>query len=122
MAEFVPTPQQQSCAILLSDPGCNMTLTEVATEVGVVRKTLYNWLQDEKFTSYVNKLIDRATDAKLSYAWGCLIKRMEKDTNAIRLFFELKEKYRQRIDINGNNTMTVKFEGIPRPEKPDVSE
>ena len=70
---------------------------------------------------YINGLIDKNTDKELAYAWQCLIGRMEKDTNAIRLFFELKDKYRQRLELGGSGNMTVRFEGIPRPERPETN-
>ena len=45
----------------------------------------------------VSDLVDKYTDAELPNAWRCLLARMPCDTAAIKLFFELKGKYQQKV-------------------------
>lgn len=119
---YIPTPQQQQFAMMLADPNNKMTMAERAREIGVTPKTLYAWMNNQDFMGYVSGLIDKNTDMHLAYAWKCLVDRMQRDTNAIRLFFELKDKIRQRLEVTGQTAMTVKFEGIPRPQRPEAKD
>lgn len=96
-------------AEMLANPDCKLTQTEIAESAGVSRSTFYRWLEDDAFLKGVEKLIDMYTDVKLSYAWRCLLARMPVDTAAIKLYFELKGKYKQKTEIQVNNNP---FEGL----------
>lgn len=94
--------KQREAAEMLANPDISVNKSEIAERVGVGRSTLYRWLKDSKFIKYVDSLIDSYTDAELGTVWKALIKRCaEGDTQAIKLYFELKGKYKQQIEHAG---------------------
>lgn len=102
-ADFL-SPKQLKMAEMLANPENECaSISEMCRELGISRNTYYSrWLQDVKFTEYVDKLITRYTDAQLAEVWRALIKQcVSGNVNAIKLFFELKGRYRQQIDVSG---------------------
>lgn len=98
------TAKQLQMAEMLANPESEYkTVSDMCRELGISRNTYYSkWLQDKKFTEYVDKLITRYTDSELADVWRALIKQCTAgNVNAIKLFFELKGKYRQQIDVSG---------------------
>lgn len=99
------TNEQIQAAELLADPSYKGTRSAIIKQVGVSRTTFYDWFKNQNFVNYVNGLIDTYTDAELSSVWRALIKNCKNgDTRAIKLYFELKGKYKQEvkqeIDVN----------------------
>lgn len=98
------TKKQIELAYMLADPECEYcTIGEMCAAVGVVRSTYYRyWLKNENFISFVNELIEKHTSAELGPVWRSLIRKCHSgDTQAIKLFFELKGKYKQQVDVSG---------------------
>lgn len=98
------SPKQIQMAEMLANPENEYaTVSEMCRKINISRNTYYTkWLRDEAFTSYVDELIARYTDAELASVWRALIKQCTAgNVNAIKLFFELKGKYRQQIDVSG---------------------
>lgn len=94
--------KKRKMAELLVNPDCDLTVTQMCEEIGVSRTAFYNWQKDSDFNGYVNHLIDNYTDSELSNIWKALIgKAKTGSTEAIKLYFELKGKYKQQVDING---------------------
>lgn len=94
--------KQREVAEMLANPDVDGTKTAISENVGVSRTTLYKWLKDPEFIKYVDSLIDSYTDAELSTVWKALIRRcICGDTQAIKLYFELKGKYKQQIEHSG---------------------
>ena len=90
-------------AEMLVNPEYNGTITQMLEECDVPSRTFYHWLEDEEFVEAVNKLVDRYTNSELPRVWKALVRQCEKgDTQAIKLFFELKGKYKRQIDANVN--------------------
>ena len=90
--------KQIKAAEMLSNPDFDGTITRLCECVGVARSTFYHWLEDEVFRDYVDNLIDRYTDSELSRVWKALMRRVDVgDIQAIKLYFELKGKYKQGI-------------------------
>lgn len=80
---------------MLANPDFRGTITELCGIIGVPRRTLYNWLGDDSFRAEVDGLIERYTDSELSRVWKALMKLVDKgNLNAIKLYFELKGKYK----------------------------
>lgn len=91
----VMTSKQKKAGKLLADPRFTGTVADLCKEIGVGRSTFYEWMQSEVFRSYVDGLIEVYTDAELSRAWKALMKLVDQhDIQAIKLFFELKGKYK----------------------------
>lgn len=95
------TGKKRKMAELLVNPECDLSITLMCEKVGVSRTTFYNWQKDGDFAGYVEWLIDSYTDSELANAWKALIKRANGgNVEALKLFFELKGKYKQEVTIN----------------------
>lgn len=95
-------PKQVKCAEMLANPSVDLNKTEIINEVGISRDTFYTWLKKKEFTDYVASLVDKYTDSELSSVWKALIRKCESgDVSAIKLFFELKGKYKNTVDLTG---------------------
>ncbi|MBP3600309.1 MAG: hypothetical protein J6J30_04425 [Clostridia bacterium] len=93
--------KRRKIAELLVNPDCNLSIKEMCEQVGVSRNTFYRWQKEPAFHGYVNFLIDSYTDSELANAWKALIRRATNgNTEALKLFFELKGKYKQEVTIN----------------------
>ena len=97
------TPKQRRLAELLCDPDFAGNITELCRKVGVARSTFYRLQKNNAdFREYVTYLIDSYTDSELAGVWRSLIRKCNTgDASSIKLFFELKGKYRQQVDISG---------------------
>lgn len=108
------TPEQLKAAELLAEPKAKTTITSIAANVGVARSTIYRWLDDDNFRSYLDDLIDKYTDSELGRIWKALIKQcVLGDTQAIKLYFELKGKYKQDINVTSNVGVTI-IDDLPK--------
>lgn len=95
-------------AELLVNPDCDLSVTEMCNQVGVSRNTFYRWQREPAFHGYVNYLIDSYTDSELANVWKSLIRKaMNGDVQAQKLFFEMKGKYKQQVDISGGAVIIV---------------
>ncbi|WP_394137443.1 phBC6A51 family helix-turn-helix protein [Cytobacillus oceanisediminis] len=89
-------PEQVNMARVLADPSETGTIVDLCEKHGVNRRTFYRWMEKKEFVDYVNSLIDQYTDAELAGVWKALaLKARSGDTHAIKLFFEMKGKYRE---------------------------
>ena len=97
--------KQLEVAEMLADPSVEMTKKQICEEADVSRTAFYEWLKKKEFVDYVASLIDKYTDSELSTVWKALIRKCEQgDVSAIKLFFELKGKYKQSVDLTGTVT------------------
>ena len=95
---------QIKMAEMLADPESeHRTITELCGEIGVDRSTYYKYRRNNpKFREYVDDLIEKYTDSATAEVWRSLIKKcIAGDLNAIKLFFELKGKYKQQVQVDG---------------------
>ena len=101
MDKYKPSGKKLLMAKYLADPEFQGTITELCFLVGVARSTFYDWIGDTDFRTYVDELIDKYTDSELSRVWKALMKLIDKgDIQAIKLYFELKGKYKDTIGRN----------------------
>ncbi len=107
--------KQRAVAEMLADPTNMMTDTQIMEECNVPRSTFYRWLrEDEEYIAYLNELIDKYTDAELSRVWKALLRRcISGDTQAIKLYFELKGKYKQNVNVSGSGIVQI-IDDIPK--------
>lgn len=99
--KYKPTGKKMLMAKYLADPDFQGTITDLCAKVGVARSTFYDWIGDNDFRSYVDELIDKYTDSELSRVWKALMKLIDRgDIQAIKLYFELKGKYKDTIGRN----------------------
>ena len=103
------TKKQREAAEMLANPDISCTKTRLCETVGVSRSGFYKWLKDS--------LIDTYTDAELGSVWKALVHRcVIGDVQAIKLYFELKGKYKQQIEHSGNSDFV--FNILPASERP----
>ena len=91
---------KHKAAEMLANPEIR-TKKEVWKQVDIAESTLYNWMKDKDFIELVNKKVEKYTDQALPEVWAALIdKATSGDTQAIKLFFEMKDKYRDRKEFH----------------------
>ncbi len=85
------SPKQRQAAEMLANPDFTGTVTELCKTIDISRTTFYRWMDRQAFRGYLNELIDKFTASELSGVWKALVRKCcGGDTQAIRLFFELK--------------------------------
>ncbi len=100
-------------AEMLANPEFIGTNKELYEAVGISHDTFYRWIKDDEIISYADELIEKYTDAELSAVWkALLIKCKRGDTQAIRLFFELKGRYNQNVNVSGIGIVQI-LDDIP---------
>jgi len=91
------------------------SITETADKAGVARKTIYTWLDDENFNEVLNEKIDKFVNSQTAGVWKSLIANaIDGDTRAIKLFFEMQGKYKDRKEITGKNGGAIEIEQSAR--------
>ena len=94
-------------AEMLADPTVS-SKREVYETLNIPESTFYDWMNKQEFIDMINEKIDKYTDRELAEVWKSLIKEAKMgDTRAIKLFFELKGKYKQEIDIGVKELPTI---------------
>ncbi len=100
-------------AEMLANPEFMGTNKELYETVGISHDTFYKWIKDDEIISYVDKLVEKYTNAELSAVWkALLIKCKCGDTQAIKLFFELKGRYNQNVNVSGVGIVQI-LDDIP---------
>jgi hypothetical protein len=90
------TGKQIEIAQILADPSETRTIKAICEDNELPRRTFYNWMGKKEFVDFVNNLIDKYTDAELAGVWKALARKAkEGDSSSIKLFFEMKGKYRE---------------------------
>ena len=93
--------KKKQAAEMLASPEFNGNISDLCKTIEISRTTLYDWMNDTQYVDYVTKLIDKYTDSELATVWKSLIMKCKSgDTQAIKLYFELKGRYRQNINVN----------------------
>ena len=97
-------------AELLANPDFSGTKEEIAREAGVSRTTLYRWLRNPDFVALVNQLVAQYADAELAMVWKSLCKQIKAgNLQAIRLYFELRERGKQTASNQLQDDQTSKL-------------
>lgn len=81
---------------------------EIYESLNISEATFYRWMNEQEFINLVNNKIDKYTDKELPNVWTALIRKAKAgDTNAIKLYFEMKNKYKQRVELGINELPTI---------------
>ena len=84
------------------------TNKEIYESLDISEATFYRWKNEQEFIDMVNSKIDKYTDQALPDVWEALIKQAEKgNTRAIKLYFEMKNKYKQRVELGVDKLPTI---------------
>ena len=107
--------KQRKAAEMLANPDFDGNVSKLCENLNVARSTLYRWLANADFNGYVNWLTERYTDSELPMAWKALCKKIgEGNVEAMKLFFTLKDKYREKVEINSNVVFISGEDDIPQ--------
>jgi len=86
----------------LASPEFDGNISGLCAEMNIARSTYYRWCDDADFNGYVNYLIEKYTDSELANVWRSLIFKAKcGSVEAIRLYFEMKGKYKQKVSLEG---------------------
>ncbi len=97
-------------AELLANPDFSGTKSDIAREAGVTSRTLYRWLRNPDFVALVNQLVAQYADAELAMVWKSLCKQIKAgNLQAIRLYFELRERGKQTASNQLQDDQTSKL-------------
>ena len=109
---FTITGKRLAVAKMLASPAKGQTDKAIYEAVGISHDTFYRWIrEDVELMEYVEHLIDKYTDKELGAVWKALIKECKRgDVRAIKLFFELKGRYRQQIEHCGITDVNITVE------------
>lgn len=101
---------KEQAAEMLADPSIT-TDQEIIDSIDVSRGTFYRWKNDQEFIDLVNSKIDKYTDRETAKVWKALIKEAQKgDPRSVKLFFEMKGKYKDRKEITGKDGNPIEIE------------
>lgn len=103
--------QKKAAELIVMKDINNMTLNDIAEEIGVNRSTLYRWKQNKEFNDYLNGLADEFQRSFLADAFGELRKIMAHGKAHERLkAIELILKNQGKLKDNAEVTANVKHE------------
>lgn len=117
-------PQRLAAETLVSNDfakkGERMTLGEIATELSIDNKTLYNWRKNPDFTAYQAGLSDNRLDQFRSLADSQLIRLIDGTSSnnglpsikGLTLFYEIvgRKKQEPMVQIHNGRTPTMSRE------------
>ena len=108
------SPKQRKVAEMLANPDFEGTKTEILEQAGVPRTTFYRWLRENQaFIDYTAQLVEKYTDGELPSVWKALTGKCHTgDVAAIKLYFELKGKYKVNVDVNNSPKLADIFSQI----------
>lgn len=95
------TKKQANAIPLLANPKYK-TYGEVAEEAGVSERSIYKWLNNDRFVEVLNEQVARWTDAENARVWKSLVREAaDGNVQAQKLYFEMKNKYKDKKEISG---------------------
>ena len=78
------------------------TNKEIWQSLDISKSTFYRWKDEQEFIDMVNSKVDKYTDQALPDVWESLIEQATNGSvQAQKLYFEMKDKYRDRKEISG---------------------
>lgn len=97
------TKKQINAISYFINPKIN-SITKIAEKAGVSRQTIYDWMDDEEFKQVLDKKIDQYVNSQTANVWKSLIEQARNGSvPAIKLFFEMEGKYKERKEITGKD-------------------
>lgn len=106
--------KKRKMAEMLANPEFDGNISKLCDEIGVARSTFYRWLDESDFKGYLDYLVEKYSDSELANAWRALIKKANSgNVEALKLYFELKGKYKKEIAIDGGVVFISGEDDIP---------
>lgn len=99
---WYPSAKQVKVVGLLLDIESCFSKSEVCTKARVSPKTLGSWFEDHDFVAFFNAQIALLVKGAVGDVWQALIRKASSgDVSAMKLFFELTGKYKERKEVTG---------------------
>ena len=84
----------------LTDISYDGTLEDICLQYGITAETLYTWLAEESFRQYMDLILNGKTFSAMTGVWKSLLNQCaEGNIQAIKLYFELKGKYKNEKSL-----------------------
>ncbi len=110
--------QLQAISLLTAIPNTYTSLDEVSKKVGVCRKTLYNWFEEDDFNETLQKETDNNFRKYSAAVRSAHLKGILEDRNPrlIQLYYERVEGWIPRqTETSDEDKVIVNFMGTPSP-------
>lgn len=108
------TKKQKLAADALTNIGYEGTLEDICLEFDIAKETLYGWLSDERFREYMDMVLNGRTFSAMTGVWKSLLDQCgEGNIQAIKLYFELKGKYRGEKTVVSDTAIQI-IDDIPK--------
>jgi len=111
--EFTPKPKQIKFVSFYLDVSKRLTQEEIAEEIGVTRKTIWNWFQNPEFTRWVNTQKDKLIETALI---DILKTAVRKATSGHYLFakllLEMAGAYQPGLKLDTGQVELIKIEVV----------
>ena len=103
------TGKKRKAAEMLTNPDFDGNISKLCNEeLKIARSTFYRWFDDMDFVGYVEYLIEKYTDSELANVWKALTNKAKSgSTDAIKLYFELRGKYKKNTSVQNQNMQTL---------------
>ena len=111
--EFTPKLSQIRFASLYLDLGQYLTREEIAKEIGVVRKTTWNWFQNPDFVKWLNTQKDRLLETALIDIYKTAIRKAKSGHyNFTKLLLEMAGAYQPGLKLDTGETELIRIEVV----------
>ena len=116
------THRQARLVKILADPiQADMPTAEIADAIGVSTRTVNRWRNLPQVQEAVRKGLEKYMQALRPYALACLKERMPKDTQALKLFFELDRQVVQRYEVAGPDGGPIRLAALAAYSEADLA-
>ena len=114
------TKKQKTVADALTDISYDGTLEDICCQYDITTDTLYTWLAEDIFRKYMDLILNGKTFSAMTGVWKSLLNQCaEGNIQAIKLYFELKGKYKNEksMTVGENKPALVQIiDDIPKTE------
>ena len=98
---------KEKAAEMVANPEIT-TNKEIWQSLDISKSTFYRWKDEQEFIDMVNEKVDKYTDQALPDVWESLIEEATSGSvRAQKLYFEMKNKYKQRVELGVNELPTI---------------
>ena len=101
---------KEKAAEMVANPEIT-TNKEIWQSLDISKSTFYRWKDEQEFIDMVNEKVDKYTDQALPDVWESLIEQATSGSvQAQKLYFEMKDKYRDRKEITGKDGGAIEID------------
>ena len=111
--EFIPKPKQIKFASLYLDVSKRLTREEIAEEIGVVRKTTWNWFQNPDFVRWLNSQKDKLLENALIGIYKTAVRKAKGGHYLFaKLLLEMAGCYQPGLKLDTGETELIRIEVV----------